>query len=73
MNRIRFIDSKYRTLFKINDGDKIKIKSDNGEKVYICRYIDDYHFKIFGNGRVFHICEFAEQMKRNGTTYEPAE
>ena len=71
MKKIRFIDSMYNTLFEISDGDEIIIKTDKHKKVYRCHYLDDYHFQI--SGCVFHICQFAERMERNGTTYEPVE
>ena len=68
--QIRFIDSQYNELFKINDGDSIRIKFSDGETVIRkCRYIDDYHTEIGSN--VYHICEFAERMEQNGNVYEP--
>ena len=70
MKKIRFIDSRYNTKFEVPDGGAIIIKSNNHKKVYYCRYIDDYHFQI--SCQVFHICQFAELMEKNGTTYEPA-
>lgn len=69
---IRFIDSHYNELFRIPDGGKIEITYDNGEtQIRECKYIDDYHTKV-GN-YVFHICEFAETMERNGSTYKAVE
>lgn len=69
-NGIRFINSSYKELFRIPDGEKIIIKLNNGEKLErTCRYIDDYHLEV-GND-LFHICEFAERMEQNGNTYEP--
>ncbi len=69
---IRFIDSRYNTLFTIPDGGKITITYSNGEKAEReCKYIDAYHAYI-GN-RCFHICEFAEVMERNGNKYEPTD
>lgn len=69
---IRFIDSRYNTLFTIPDGRKITITYSDGEKAEReCKYIDDYHAYI-GN-RCFHICEFAELMERNGNKYEPTD
>jgi len=74
---IRFVNSKYKTLFTIPDGDKIQITLDNGERhTRICRYIDDYHFqtirgveeKYINN---FHICEFAELMEQGGNNVIP--
>ena len=69
---IRFIDSHYNELFRIPDGGKIEIQYDTGEKnIRECKYIDEYHTKIGSN--VFHICEFAEIMERNGSTYKAVE
>lgn len=72
---VRFIDSFYNTLFTIPDGEKIRVTYKDGttdEKV--CRYIDDYHMEVsFGNCNLFHICEFAELMERNGIKVEPIE
>ncbi len=74
---IRFINSQYKTLFNIDDGDTIQITLDNGEShTRICRYVDDYHFQTV-NGldekyiNMFHICQFAELMERNGNTIIP--
>ena len=74
---IRFINSNYKTLFTISDGDTIQITLDNGEShTRICRYIDEYHFQTI-NGfeekyvNLFHICEFAELMEQNKNTVIP--
>lgn len=70
---IRFIDPHYKELFRIPDGDKIRITDTDGEKRdYTCRYIDDYHVEV-GNGwnSLLHICQFAEVMERNGSTVIP--
>ena len=69
MKNIRFIDSKYNTLFEIKDGGEIIIKSNHHKKIYRCHYLDAYHFQI--SNSIFHICQFAEIMERNGTTYAP--
>lgn len=67
---IRFIDSRYRELFKIPDGGSIRVTLYDGEQVTRkCKYIDEYHVNI--GGRTFHIAEYAEIMERNGNTYEP--
>lgn len=70
---IRFINLHYKELFRIPDGDKIRIIHSDGEKTdYTCRYIDDYHVEI-GSGwnSLLHICQFAEIMERNGGTVIP--
>lgn len=67
---IRFIDPHYNEKFRIPDGGKIIITYADGEKAErSCRYIDEYHTEVGNN--IFHICEFAELMQRNGNTYEP--
>ena len=66
---IRFIDPHYKELFRIPDGGKIIITYEWGEKAEkSCRYIDEYHTEIGSN--LYHICEFAERMGKNGHTYE---
>lgn len=68
---IRFIDPNYKELFRIPDGGKITVTTAWGEKHnHTCRYIDEYHTEI-GND-LFHICEFAERMEKNGASYEPS-
>ena len=67
---IRFITPHYREIFRIPDGDKIRITRSDGERVdKVCRYIDDYHTEV--GDRLYHICEFAELMERNGSKVIP--
>ena len=67
---IRFIDPHYKEKFRIPDGGKIIIAYDWGEKAEkSCRFIDEYHTEV--GSSLYHICEFAERMERNGHTYEP--
>lgn len=66
---IRFIDSKYNTLFHVNDGDSIAITRDGVMRQYECRYLDETHVEV-GN-ELYHICQFAEIMERNASTYAP--
>ena len=62
---IRFIDSRYKELFCIPDGEKITVTLGWGKKKeYACRYIDEYHTEV--GGHLYHICEFAERMEQNG-------
>jgi hypothetical protein len=72
---VQFIDSDYRELFRIPDGESIRITypPDDGRepKTRACKYIDPYHLRV-GN-EDYHICEFAEAMERLGAKYEPAE
>lgn len=67
---IRFINSDYKELFRIPDGGKIIVTSSWGEKSeHACRFIDECHTEVGNN--LYHICEFAERMEKNGATYEP--
>ncbi len=67
---IRFIDPNYKELFRIPDGDKIRIlRSDGTQADCTCRYIDECHLEV-GNS-LYHICQFAEIMERNGSTVIP--
>lgn len=69
-NGIRFIDSNYKDLFCVEDGGKIIITLDTDEKLErTCRYIDETHVEIGNN--LYHICQFAEIMERNGSIYTP--
>jgi hypothetical protein len=70
---IRFITPSYTEIFRIPDGDKIRITNVNGEKYdYACRYIDDYHMEIRGKwNNLYHICQFAELMEQTNRTVIP--
>lgn len=67
---IRFITPDYKELFRIKDGDRIRVITDTGEKLdRESRYIDDYHLEVGNN--LYHICEFAERMHQAGNTVIP--
>lgn len=69
---IRFINSRYKELFRLPDGEQITVTAQDGERRdFICRYIDEYHTEVGRN--IYHICEFAEWMERNDCTYQPKE
>lgn len=70
---IRFITPHYKELFRIPDGDKIRIlRSDGTQADLTCRYIDEYHLEVGGSwDNLYHICQFAEVMERNGSTVIP--
>ncbi len=70
---IRFIDPNYKEIFRIPDGDKIRILRPDGTHIdKTCRYIDDCHVEIGGGwDSLFHICQFAEQMEQCGNTVLP--
>ena len=61
---IRFINSRYEELFRIKNGGTIQVTFPDGQFTEKCIYLDDYHTQIGSN--VFHICEFAEFLERNG-------
>ena len=67
---IRFITPNYKELFRIPDGDKIRMILPSGEKEdRTCRYVDETHLEMGRN--LYHICEFAERMKDNGIEIIP--
>lgn len=66
---IRFIEPDYTEKFQILDGGKIIITTAWGKEERTCRYIDEYHTEV--GSQLYHICQFAELMHRNGATYEP--
>lgn len=69
---IRFIDSSYNEKFRIKDGGKILITTEDGVTLERpCRYIDDYHLEV--GTSLYHICEFAERMEQCDNRVEPLE
>ena len=71
---IRFIDSMYRELFQIQDGDSIEISYPNGDKVERrCTFLQIHKYGIPSSQPWYgiHICEFAERMEGIGATYKP--
>ena len=67
---IRFITPDYKELFRIPDGDKVRITQPDGTHIdRTCRYIDECHLEV-GNS-LYHICQLAEMMERNGNTIIP--
>lgn len=67
---IRFISPKYDDLFRLKDGDRIRIsRPDMPDHEYTCRYIDEAHVEVGGD--IYHICQFAEMMERNCGTVIP--
>jgi len=67
---IRFIDPNYNLKFTVPDGGKITINYSTGDcREYRCRYIDDYHVEV--GDFLYHICEFAELIDRNGYSVNP--
>ncbi len=71
---IRFIDPNYKELFRIPDGEKIRINLKIGEhRDRFCRYIDETHMELSGgyDSTLYHICEFAERVRDTGSTVVP--
>ena len=67
---IRFITPHYKEKFRIADGDKVRIRRFDGQVFdRVCRYIDDCHVEI--GSELYHICQFAEIMERNGNSVIP--
>ena len=68
---IRFLAPNGNELFRIPDGDSIRIFTGGGETHdRTCRFIDATHFEIGGgySSVLYHICEFAECLeKTNGS------
>ena len=70
---IRFITPDYKEQFRIADGDMVRIRCPDGRQLdQECRYIDDCHLEV-GKGwdNLYHICQFAELMERNGNSVIP--
>lgn len=73
-NGIRFIDCDYNELFRIADGDSLRITNSSGETANRpCRYVDDYHFELGYTNNLYHICQFAEIMRGMNVIYEPCD
>lgn len=67
---IRFIEPDYKEKFRIPDGGKIILTTAWGKKTEkTCRFIDEYHTEV--GSHLYHICQFAELMHKNGTEYAP--
>lgn len=70
---IRFITPEYKELFRIPDGDSIRITKPNGEtEDFSCRFLDDSHFEMgWLPPTTYHIYEFATDMAHSGSTVIP--
>ena len=66
---IRFINSGYEEQFRIPDGGTIEVEYPDRTFSAKCKYIDDYHTYI--GSEVYHICQFAEVVERNGGVCRP--
>lgn len=64
---IRFITPGYKEIFRIPDGDSIRIFTGGGGiRDRTCRFIDETHFETSGDypNAIYHICEFAERLEK---------
>jgi len=71
---IRFITPHYKEKFRLADGDRVKIVPKTGEPTMnVVRYIDQTHVELGNNGydSLYHICQLAEIMERNGAILIP--
>ena len=69
---IRFVDSHYRDLFRLADGDRVRIIKPTGEyRDHTCRYISETHMTCGWDDRLYHIHDFAEEMEKAGNTVIP--
>lgn len=67
---IRFITPNYDEIFRIPDGDRIRVQNKDGTHQDItCRYVDQYHLEVGRN--LYHICEYAELLEQSGSTVIP--
>lgn len=65
---IRFITPGYKELFRIPDGDHIRIfTGGGGTRDRTCRFIDETHFETSGgySSALYHIREFAERLEQS--------
>ena len=70
-NDIIFRDANYDVMFKIKDGESIKITvAYNGEElIRKCRWLDEAHLNV--GDTCFHVDEFMEKQTKAGNKYEP--
>lgn len=66
---LRFIDSGYDEQFRLPNGGRIEVEYPDHTFSAPCEYIDDYHAYI--GGEVYHMCQFAEMLERNGGVCRP--
>jgi hypothetical protein len=68
---IIFRDNDYKEIFKIKDGDSIKITVayDGEELIRKCRFLDEHHMNV--GSSCYHMDEFKGKMEKVGNTYEP--
>ena len=68
----RLINSHYDDLFRVPNHGVVQIdRSDGSSYTARVEHLDDYHFDLGEYGNVYHICQFAEVMERNGSSCYP--
>lgn len=61
---IRFVNSCFKNLFTVKDGESVVMKYPTGEiKIVHCNYIDAYHFEC--GVTTYHIFQFGEMCAKN--------
>jgi hypothetical protein len=72
-DKVRFITSDYKTLFFVNNFNRVMVTFSDGKTVVArVAYIDECHFTFVDGiamnlyGGAFHICQFAEECERTG-------
>ena len=70
-NDIIFHDANYREMFRIKDGERIKITIafDGEEVIRKCRWLDEMHMNV--GSTCYHNDEFMEKCIKIGNKYEP--
>ena len=70
---IRFITPGGKEVFRIPDGDSIRIQSSDGRYIdRTCRYVDECFMELDGGrGELYHIRSFAERLELNKETVIP--
>lgn len=69
---IRFVTAGYRDLFRLADGDRVRIVKPDGQYTdRTCRYINETYMTCGWDDRLYHIHDFAEEMERAGNTVIP--
>lgn len=71
---ILFIDYDGRELFRLQDGDKLRIFAADGRyDDCTCRFIDEIHFELRERhtSEVYHLYEFAERLEQTGERAVP--
>lgn len=71
---IRFVTPKGKTIFRVPDGETIQITTSGaGTRIKTARFVDNNHFEVVTkyDSYLYHICEFAEWLKRHEGTVIP--